>query len=121
MKDLSPVTVFYDNECSLCRSLAQFMARQLGGEDISFISWQEYRRQQLCPPEFQQLKADTLRVWNGKTLLSSDEAWAFLLENHPQLSALNWVSKKLGISKQVSSTLRWTGQTARKICFRCRK
>ncbi|MFK7825855.1 MAG: hypothetical protein AB8G05_17005 [Oligoflexales bacterium] len=91
------------------------------GEEISFISWQIYKETQSCPVEHRNLKADTLRVWNGYTLLSGPNAWLFLLEAHPQLSTLNWLSQKLGISKEVSNVMNWTGKTARRICFKCKK
>jgi len=120
MLKLSSTTVFYDQDCHLCRSLAQFMGKKVG-EEIAFVSWQLFRELQACPPEFQTLEADSLRVWDGSKLLSGDDAWQFLLETHPQLSTLNWLSQKLGIGKEVSSALNWTGKTARKLCFKCRK
>ena len=116
----SSTTVFYDQDCPLCRTLAQFMDKKVGSE-ISFISWQLYQGMQSCPEEHRALKPNTLRVWNGHALLDENEAWRFLLESHPQLATLNWLSQKLGISKEVSGALNWTGKKARKICFKCRK
>ncbi|NRA44595.1 MAG: DUF393 domain-containing protein [Oligoflexales bacterium] len=120
MPTLSSITVFYDQDCPLCRSLAHFMGKKVAGK-ISFISWQLYQKMQDCPSEHKCLKADTLRVWNGHRLLEGTDAWHFLLEAHPQLAGLNWLSQKMGITENVSTAISWTGKTARRICFKCRR
>lgn len=108
--------VLYDAECPLCRSLATFAAR-IPRPELTFAAWQDFRRS--FPPAIAALPADRLRVFRDGTLLEQEEAWAYLLERHPDLSALNWLAEKLGAVRATGKALDKAGAIARRLCFRC--
>ena len=108
----APAVVRYDADCSLCRSLADFMAKRVVSEDIVFAASLENR------PE--NLEVEVSEGGARKTLVGAD-AWQWLLEHHPTLEEMNWIAQKLGIANVTSRSMMRGADVLRRFCFRCRK
>jgi len=104
--------VYFDRDCTLCRELAQLMARR-AGDGLAFKAWQDER-----PGE----PAAVLRVKAATGMLEGDEAWAFVVERHPDLAGLTWMARKLGLAAPERAVGKAVGVglgLLRKLCWRC--
>ena len=118
MSDLHPhiPIVLYDQDCYLCRSFAGF-AEKLVDNEMTFESWQSYKER-----SGSELESDKLRVLLADgNLIEAEQAWEWLLLEHPKLKPLGWVAEKLGISKQTAKAIRKSGDTLRIFCRKCKK
>jgi hypothetical protein len=104
-------TVFFDPNCSFCRSLAQFMSK---------LSAQTYLR--YAPSEDPEPKELVVMYQNraGEHWVSGLSAWQWLLDNDPALAPLSWLAEKLFIHRPVAKTLSTGASLLRKICGGCR-
>ena len=114
-------TIYYDKDCSLCRSLALFVEKRTKAFRVE--SWQNAvaAMKQEGDLEDSLAQADRLRVLlDDETLLEGDAAWSYLLENYEGLSSLQWMFDRLDVSSYTAG--RWleqTGHLARRLCRSC--
>lgn len=105
-------TVLFDDNCTLCRTLATWVATR-SGDAMTFKSWQSHYGDDSAPA--------VLRVLTGSGELDGPAAWEFLLQQVPDLSSLNWLAQRLGISTGVARALNSAGQFSRRLCRSCGK
>lgn len=118
-QDIDIPIVLFDDNCSLCRSLAIFLHQRTKGS-ISVSSWQEFSQKTDICAEWQQKKADKLRVYIKSSLLEGEEAWQFILNNYEDIAPLRWLAQKLGLEKKTATLLNKGGNRIRKLfCRRC--
>ena len=103
--------VFFDPNCPFCVRLAQFIGKTVPLSGITFVPSQEQNPKELIV-EF--VTPEGVSDW-----LSGISAWEWLLENHPSLSALNWLAHRLFIKRPTAVVLASGAETLRKICGRC--
>jgi predicted DCC family thiol-disulfide oxidoreductase YuxK len=107
-----PAVVRYDADCSLCRSLADFMAKRVPSDQIVFAASIENRPANL--------EVEVAEGGARRTLVGT-EAWQWLLEHHPTLEEMNWIAQKLGMAVVASRSMMRGADVLRRLCFRCRK
>jgi len=108
--------VLYDEDCYLCRSFAGFAKKLVNGE-MMFESWQSYKLR-----SGSELESDKLRVLLADgSLIEAEQAWEWLLQEHPKLKPLGWIAEKLGVTKQTAKAIRKGGDTLRIFCRKCKK
>jgi predicted DCC family thiol-disulfide oxidoreductase YuxK len=107
----SPAIVRYDAACSLCTTLAEFMGKRVSTAEVVFLPSEKTAPEKL---EIEFPGRDDLSI------LSGENAWKWLLENHPALNEINWIAQKLGISAATSRHLMRSAEILRRFCFRCR-
>jgi len=118
LSNLPPNTpiVLYDDDCYLCRSFSA-LAGKLVKEEMIFESWQSYKQR-----SDSELDSDKLRVLlTTGELIEAEQAWEWLLKEHPNLKPLGWMAEKLGITKQTAKLIRKSGDTLRIFCRKCKK
>ena len=104
--------VYFDPECSLCRSLAVFMGERVDNHVMTFVPSTE-RNPASIVVEFED---------HGRCQrLSGEVAWAWMLSHHPALHELNWLAQKLGIAGGAARALMATGGVLKRMCWRCRR
>lgn len=115
-------TLLFDADCPLCRNLAELSVRRVGPA-LHAVSWQTFCLSAdavaQLPAATRDRPADQLRVWTGQELVEGEGAWAFLLAQHPDLSALQWLAARLGLSAEVGRALMRSGALLRRLCRRC--
>jgi hypothetical protein len=106
-------TVLFDDSCALCRTLATWVATRSGGaaSGLTFKSWQSHYGDDTTP--------GVLRVLTADGELDGPAAWEFLLRQVPDLSSLNWLAQRLGISAGVARALDSAGHFSRRFCRTC--
>ena len=117
--------LLYDEDCYLCKMLAQIAARKLSSSNIRCESWQKYKNtpeaQQLLPQDILSKDADKLRLICPNGLKEGKEVWLWLLETYPDLKTLGWLASKLGLSNLTVSFFYYGSTSIRKMfCFKCR-
>lgn len=119
---LTPGLVLFDEDCPPCRLLAELAGRR-AGKAARFLSWQAAQKNPTVagdlPTDLLGSAADKLRVWADGAMLESEDAWAWLLAQHPDLAALGWLADKLGLRRQSATVFDRTGQMLRRLCPRC--
>lgn len=115
--------VLFDGACALCRSLAEW-GRGRASEVLEFVSWQDFREgaeaASLLGPQVVDQPADTLRVLRDGRLLAGEDAWAVIIEAHPDLRSFQWVAERLGLVKAAAKAMMAGGHVARRFCRPCR-
>lgn len=119
---MATIIVFFDENCPLCRQLAAFVQRRaLPG--MRFCGWQSVAQnaegREQMPDINWTLPANELRVWYPGGLLEGTAAWAFLIAQHPDLSALDWLARRLGLVNEAAQLLRGAAGLLRALCPRC--
>jgi hypothetical protein len=106
------VVVLYDGGCSLCKLLANFSRERMRDvTDVVFSPNAEPNPKDLVV----QIRDDGVI-----TTMTGRNAWSWLLEHHPSLRQVHWLAAKLGLTAEVSATMRRSADFLRKFCLRCR-
>lgn len=109
---LDQAVVYFDPECSLCRSLATFMGERVDSRIMTFVPSSDPNPASIVV-EFD---------YDGRCQrLSGEVAWAWMLSHHPALHELNWLAQKLGIAGGAARALMATGGVLKRMCWRCRR
>ena len=103
------IVILFDANCSLCRSLATFMAAR------SPRSWQ-FKEQDSTKAATTSLGATV----DGISYTGPD-AWQIIIEQHPQFSSLSWLANKLGLINETAKTAEKIGSGLRLFCKSCRR
>lgn len=108
----SQMTVYYDNSCFHCVSLAQFLASRSSGTGIEFRPSDEEKPKELVV---------VVQSDQASERYEGAEAWRQLLEFHPVFSEFSWLARKLGLERISADVVRTGAHLMRSLCFRCRR
>jgi predicted DCC family thiol-disulfide oxidoreductase YuxK len=106
----SKAIIFYDENCYFCKTIAYF---------ISNLTPHGLYLLQPAEKDFKEsLHIQVLKP--QETLLNGENAWQWLLENHPALKQLNWLAERLRLVKPVAKTINRSTTFIRKYCKTCK-
>ena len=107
----NPAIVRYDAGCSMCVMLAKFAQKRLEGANFMIFE----------PAGGASAVTNlSVEIPSENRVVMGEEAWLWLLEMHPVLEELNWIARKIGVTRQVGHGLMRAGDLMRRFCFRCR-
>ena len=117
-----PLLVLYDQDCGLCRRLAEY-GHARSGDALHFDPWQDFvttpAAEALFPSEEREGPPRHLRALRGNTVLQDQEAWEAILAAYPPFESLTWIAKRLGLLGAVSRVTYYGGTWARSACKSC--
>ena len=99
-------TVYFDQNCDLCRLLADFMQRAVDPKQLSFAGGEE--------------NISAIYVVASDRTYTGNEAWTWLLLHHPRLSTLRWLAVKLNLTEATSHTMARGAHMLRRFCRNCK-
>lgn len=97
--------LYYDGECSLCKTLAEFTLRRCRG------------RIEIAPWSGEVL--ETIALKKEGTLFKGREAWEQMLMLDPYLKQLHWLARKIGLSSVLAGSLMSLSKGAKRMCRGC--
>ena len=97
-------TVHFDRNCELCTLLANLMQRGVSTDEMAFI-----------PSD----GASELLVVTGEQTYVGQDAWTWILKHHPNLSSLQWLAAKLGLTQNVSHVMARGAHMLKSLCRNC--
>ena len=99
--------LYYDGECTLCKTLAEFTLKRCRGE-IEIAPWSG-----------EKLATIALEI-EGRTY-QGRHAWEHLLLLDPYFKQLNWLAKKIGLTTVLASSLMTLSMGMKKVCRSCNR
>jgi hypothetical protein len=102
--------VYFDQECRLCKELAGFCQKLVGGR-MAFVAWQDH---------FDGNPIELAVEVDGE-LRRGPEAWEWLIQNFPILKGLDWMACQIGLSQgSTSRVVRGSAHLFKRFCSKCR-
>lgn len=102
------VVVYYDENCGLCRQLAQLMGKSVSEGAMDFL-----------PSPHPQPPHLVVRV--DETDYVGREAWSWLVDHHPLFREWNWLAAKIGLREEALQFVMRGAEVLRKLCPKCRR
>lgn len=117
-KDWKP-TVIYDDQCSVCKILADY-ARP--GASFDLMSWTDVLAGKLLEaPNALIRDRNRLTVISAQQeIIAEEKAWEWLLHEHPKLEKIQWVAEKMHLTPKVAKGMHYLGRFTRMLCSNCR-
>jgi len=119
---MEPLRVLYDDECGLCRRLAEYGRLRSEGH-LAFIAWQEFAETDEAGLYFDETErngpARHLRTLRDGVVLSDQDAWAAILAAYPPFEKFGWMVERLGLMGSVSHATYHGAQWLRGRCSTC--
>jgi predicted DCC family thiol-disulfide oxidoreductase YuxK len=121
---LEAIHILYDGECPLCFDLAQW-AKRHGGTSVTVESWQDFFDS--SPNPYAELLAASgwdrscpnLRAIVEGRLVEGPDAWERIIAALPELSKLQWLASRLGLTTALAKAVNHSGKVTRRWCRAC--
>ena len=118
----APLRVLYDDNCGLCRRLAEYGRTRSEGR-LDFIPWTEYAATEeaalLYSDEERHGPPARLRTFHEGELREDQEAWAAILATYPPFEKFGWIVERLGLMGAVAQVTYHGAQWLRNRCGGC--
>jgi predicted DCC family thiol-disulfide oxidoreductase YuxK len=117
-----PLRVLYDEECGLCRRLAEYGRTRSEGR-LDFVSWQQFAVTDEAGQYFSDAERAAppahLRTLREGEIHEDDAAWALILAAYPPFERFAWMVERLGMMGPVSRATYHGAQWLRQRCGPC--
>lgn len=118
----TPLQVLYDDDCGLCRRLAEYGRTRSEGH-LEFIPWREFASTEEAAAWFSEEERSApparLRTIHGADLREDREAWEAILLAYPPFEKFGWIVERLGLMGAVSQATYHGAQWLRRHCGAC--
>jgi len=102
----SPLRVLFDDNCGLCRRLAEYGRTRSEGV-LEFIPWTAFAETDEAASLFTETERIApparLRALGGEGVLEDEAAWAAILAAYPPFEKFAWIVERLGLLGAVST------------------
>lgn len=103
-----PATLYYDENCGLCRQLAHLISRSAERNGLEVLPSQESA-------------PDELVIATQSERYAGRDAWTWLVTHHSVFREWNWLATKLGLQDESTTLVMRGADMLRRFCSRCRK
>lgn len=111
------LVIVFDETCWFCRTLSYLVVRH-APKKVRAIPWTRFRTE--YSKESLPATPKELAVVDNTGAYFGCEAWNLLVKTVPTLNTLDWLARKIGVSKGLAPVMQKQGHRIRKLCFRCR-
>ena len=119
---MAPLRVLYDDECGLCRRLAEYGRTRSEGH-LEFTAWHEFAATDEAARHFDAAAlsgpAAHLRAIRDGAVFEDQDAWAAILAAYPPFEKFAWIVARIGLMGPVSRATYHAAQWARGRCATC--
>ncbi len=118
----APLRVLYDDNCGLCRRLAEYGRTRSEGR-LEFIPWTEYAATEEAALHFSEEERHgppaRLRTFHEGELREDQAAWLAILAAYPPFEKFGWIVERLGLMGAVAQVTYHGAQWLRNRCGGC--
>ena len=100
--------VYYDENCTLCRHLAQLISRSTPTSELIVTPTPESNPENLV-------------IEVGDARYVGRDAWSWLVEHHGVFKEWNWLATKLGLREEAVTFVMRGADVLRRLCPTCRR
>lgn len=119
---MAPLRVLYDDNCGLCRRLAEYGRTRSEGH-LEFIPWTHFAATDEAAAYFSEAERQApparLRTLGSEGMLEDQAAWSAILAAYPPFETFGWIVERLGLMGAVAQATYHGAQWLRNRCGSC--